>query len=117
MSEHLSFDWAIDIIGMCEPIRCHQGGMWFGRNQNFADATFVDYGAADAFAVAAKALPDLVKALRNLEEANDKLAALRSQEMYVAMLDAGQEFALADLQDARNEAKRVLAAVGGSREP
>lgn len=55
--------------------------------------------------------PALVKALRNLEEANDKLAALRSQEMYLAMLDAGQEFALADLQDARNEAKRVLCAV------
>jgi hypothetical protein len=36
--------------------------MWFGHNHNFADATFVDYGAADAFAVAAKALPALVAA-------------------------------------------------------
>jgi hypothetical protein len=62
VSDHRTLEWAIDIIGMCEPIRCHQGGMWFGRNQNFADATFVDYGAADAFAVAAKSLPDLVAA-------------------------------------------------------
>jgi hypothetical protein len=63
MSDHRTLDWAVDIIGMCEPIRCHQGGMWFGRNNNFADATFVDYGAADAFAVAAKTLPGFVKAL------------------------------------------------------
>lgn len=69
MTDHRSLDWAIDILGMCEPIRCHQGGMWFGRNHNFADATFVDYGAADAFAVAAKALPDLVNALKVAREA------------------------------------------------
>ena len=61
--DHRSLEWAADIIGMCEPIRCVQGGMWFNRNYNFADATFVDYGAADAFAVAAKALPSFVKAL------------------------------------------------------
>lgn len=106
--DHRTLEWAVEIIGMCEPIRCIQGGMWFGRNHNMADATFVDYGAADAFAVAAKALPGLVKALKRLEEANDKLAGLRTQEMYLAMLDAGQEFVLADLQDARNEAKRIL---------
>lgn len=56
----------------------------------------------------------LVKALRDLEEANDRLAALRTQEMYLAMLDAGQEFVLADLQDARNAANRLLASVSGS---
>jgi hypothetical protein len=67
MTDHRSLDWAIEIIGMCEPIRCVQGGIWFGRNNNFADAAFVDYGAADAFAVAGKALPDLVKALREAE--------------------------------------------------
>lgn len=66
MSDHRTVEWAIDIIGMCEPIRCHQGGMWFGRNQNFADATFVDYSAADAFAVAAKVLPTLVDALSRI---------------------------------------------------
>lgn len=55
--DHRTLEWAAEIIGMCEPIRCVQGGMWFGRNHNMADATFVDYGAADAFAVAAKALP------------------------------------------------------------
>ena len=65
--DHRTLDWAIDIISMCEPIRCVQGGMWFSRNHNYADATFADYGAADAFAVAAKALPDLVKALREAE--------------------------------------------------
>lgn len=65
--DHRTIDWAVNIIGMCEPIRCVQGGMWFGRNHNFADATFVDYGAADAFAVAAKALPELVNALREAE--------------------------------------------------
>lgn len=64
--DHRSLDWAVEIIGMCEPIRCVQGGMWFGRNHNFADATFVDYGAADAFAVAAKALPGLVDALQRI---------------------------------------------------
>lgn len=59
----------------------------------------------------------LVAALERLEEANDKLAGLRTQEQYLAMLDAGQEFALADLQDARNEAKALLAAVGGHQVP
>jgi hypothetical protein len=63
MNDHRTVEWAIDILGMCEPIRCHQGGMWFGRNQNFADATFVDYGAADAFAVAARELPKMAKSL------------------------------------------------------
>jgi hypothetical protein len=64
--DHRTLDWAVEIIGMCEPIRCVQGGMWFGRNHNFADATFVDYGAADAFAVAAKTFPALVKALEQI---------------------------------------------------
>lgn len=71
MSDHRTVEWAIDIIGMCEPIRCHQGGMWFGHNHNFADATFVDYGAADAFALAAKALPELVRALKEITELED----------------------------------------------
>lgn len=57
---------AIDILDMCRPIRCDQGGFWFGRNHNFADATFVDYGAADAFATAAEVLPILVKALTEI---------------------------------------------------
>jgi hypothetical protein len=82
--DHRSLDWAVEIIGMCEPIRCHQGGMWFGRNHNFADATFVDYGAADAFAVAAKALPGLVKAL---EQA--KTAMLRTRTASIAGCNEG----------------------------
>lgn len=73
MTDHRTLEWAIDILSMCKPIRCDQGGMWFGRNHNFADATFVDYGAADAFAVAAKALPDLVKTLQDIIAAWDVL--------------------------------------------
>lgn len=56
----------IEIIEMCLPIRDSQGGMWFGRNHNFADATFVDYGACRAFATAARSLPGLVKALEDV---------------------------------------------------
>ena len=69
--DHRTLDWAVDIIGMCDPIRCIQGGMWFGHNHNLADATFVDYGAADAFAVAANALPILLKALQLQEKAEE----------------------------------------------
>lgn len=58
----------------------------------------------------------LVAALRRLEDANDKLASLRTQEQYLVMLDAGQEFALADLQDARNEAKQLLAVVSPAKD-
>lgn len=109
-NDHRTLEWAVDIIGMCAPIRCHQGGMWFGRNHNFADATFVDYGAADAFAVAAKALPDLVKALK-LQEAADE-ARLNCEEC------GGEEspelcpvcFPLYD--DARIARRLILAAVG-----
>lgn len=53
----------IEILAMCEPIRDHQGGIWFGRNNNMADATFVDYGACRAFARAARDLPKIVAAL------------------------------------------------------
>lgn len=47
---------AIEILKMCEPISDIQGSIWFGKNDNFADATFTDYGACRAFAVAARAL-------------------------------------------------------------
>jgi hypothetical protein len=68
MTDHRTIEWAVEIISMCEPIRCVQGGMWFGRNHNCADATFVDYGAADAFAVAARELPRLVELVRIARE-------------------------------------------------
>jgi hypothetical protein len=84
MTDHRTIEWAVDIIGMCQPIRCYQGGMWFGSNQNFADATFVDYGAADAFALAAKKLPALVKAL---EQA--KAAMLRTRTASIAGCEEG----------------------------
>lgn len=54
---------ALEIAAMCNPIRCYEGALWFGRNQNFADATFVDHGAARAFVNIVNAAPDLVKAL------------------------------------------------------
>jgi len=98
VSDHRTLDWAIDIIGMCEPIRCHQGGMWFGRNHNFADATFVDYGAADAFAVAARSFPALVNALKGIAE-----------------FSSGEDTtlgALSRLASIRNTALNVLAHVG-----
>lgn len=90
MSEHLSLDWAVEIIGMCEPIRCHQGGMWFSRNHNFADAAFIDYGAANAFAVAAKALPELVRALKEIEDlgANGVTAARLGNIAHAALIAA-----------------------------
>ena len=83
MAGHRTVKWAIEILDMCKPIRCNQGGLWFGHNQNFADATFVDYGAADAFVVAAKALPDLVA--RNDALAKALETALRQWVMYADM--------------------------------
>lgn len=100
-ADHRTLDWAVEIIGMCEPIRCHQGGMWFGHNHNFADATFVDYGAADAFAVAAKALPVLVRALKDVTDAN--------REFRATMPD---DWEGDPLQDACDEADRLLGVVG-----
>lgn len=88
--DHRSLEWAVDIIGMCEPIRCNQGGMWFGRNHNMADATFVDYGAADAFAVAAKALPDLVKAIKDVGEVLEKDSLSRPERIQDALQIIGR---------------------------
>lgn len=53
----------------------------------------------------------LRKALENLENANDELCRLRTSEMYLAMLNAGQQDALMALDDARLEARKVLAAL------
>lgn len=49
-------DYALQIlsIGMGrDGVRHYEdsGGLWFGRNQGFADATFVDWGLARAVAV------------------------------------------------------------------
>lgn len=59
---------AQELISMCYPIRSRQGSMWFGRNQNFADARFTDYGVCGAFTTAAQALP-LAIAVTELVEA------------------------------------------------
>jgi hypothetical protein len=78
-------DWeiadAIEILSMCEPICDIQGGMWFSRNHNLADATFVDYGACRAFARAARALPHLVDERASLLAKNaDLIKALEEIE-------------------------------------
>lgn len=59
--------YAAEIISICGPIRDYQGGMWFGHNHNFADATFVDYGACRAFAVAARMLAPHLARIAELE--------------------------------------------------
>lgn len=69
------------IIDMCLPIRDHGGGMWFGRNQNMADATFVDHGACRAFATAARALPELLKVVTELANAGQPEATSRLRQM------------------------------------
>jgi hypothetical protein len=76
---HLSEELAdaIEIISMCLPISDIQGGMWFGRNHNMADATFADYGACRAFAVAARALPNLVKLNMEWAKALEAVAAAK----------------------------------------
>ena len=63
---------AQEIISMCYPIHSDQGGMWFGSNQNFADARFTDYGVCRAFTTAAQALP-LAIAVTELVEALERV--------------------------------------------
>ncbi len=88
---------AIEIISMCEPIEEVQGDMWFGRNNNFADATFVDYGACRAFAVAARALPILVKRETALVKALQQIANGEFDYLKDAMNAAGN--ALSSIKD------------------
>lgn len=52
---------------------------------------------------------DLVQALEQLERASDVIASLRSHEMYLAMIDAGQQVALEALDAARRKAREILA--------
>lgn len=62
---------AIEIISICAPIYDDQGGMWFSRNRNIADARFVDYGACRSFAIAARALPHLKEELKRTARNRD----------------------------------------------
>jgi len=77
---------AIEIISMCFPIRDIQGGMWFGHNHNFADATFVDYGVCRAFAVAARALAIQTTRIQELES---ELASCRECRANLDCLSRG----------------------------
>ena len=62
-----TLDDELEILSMCFPIRDVSGGLWFGRNNNFPDATFQDWGAGRAFARAAKEFPRLLAALREID--------------------------------------------------
>lgn len=110
--DHRSLDWAADIIGMCEPIRCYQGGMWFNRNHNFADATFVDYGAADAFAVAAKAFPGMLAALRDARAA---IAALSMDSLGFASAENGEQIHWPIRDELLHRIDTVLGDVGSAK--
>jgi hypothetical protein len=70
----------LEIAAMCNPIRNWDGCLWFGRNENFADATFVDHGAATAFINIVKAAPDLVAEIDRLKKA---LAAAESRALSI----------------------------------
>ena len=76
-------------------------------------AWFADY---DAIALAIQAAfaereARLVGALRNLENANDRVCGARPQKVYDAMIAAGMTDALTELDDARREARATLAAL------
>ncbi|MCK1543332.1 hypothetical protein IVB12_15560 [Bradyrhizobium sp. 179] len=54
--------------------------------------------------------PSMREALRRLEEANEQLAAKRTDEQYQSMINAGQEPELDALDEARRNARSILAA-------
>lgn len=55
-------------------------------------------------------LDEALPALRKLELACDTLANIRTSEQYLSMIDAGQAWALEALDEARREARALLAA-------
>lgn len=60
----------------------------------------------------------LVKALAELEDACERVAANRTSKVYLAAIDAGQSTDdLAGLDNARHAARAILGAVGGSKQP
>lgn len=90
-----------DVGKLCEELQ----GVWEFIDHLPMDATQHHLNTIDA-AVARIAV--LEKALERLEAACDTVAGLRTQEMYLAMIDAGQEDALSDLGDARQAARALL---------
>lgn len=72
-----------------------------------ADARLIaaaPYLAADNIALQAE-VERLRKALSRLEDANDAVAGQRTREMYLAMIEAGQDDILDDLDEARRNAR------------
>ncbi|NOV28050.1 hypothetical protein E5S69_31685 [Cupriavidus necator] len=61
-----------------------------------------------ALLAAQPAAPAAISALRRLENANDALCRLRTQEQYLSMMDGGQQPALEELDEARRQARDVL---------
>lgn len=64
--------------------------------------------AADTIEAQARRIEALEGALRGLEQANDTVAAGRTQAVYLAMIDSGQSDALAELDFARRDARALL---------
>lgn len=63
--------------------------------------------------MAAESHEALVKALRDLEDACERIAANRTRKVYLAMIDAGQSTDdLIELDAARLSARTLLGAVG-----
>lgn len=63
---------------------------------------------------ACNAHDDLVKALLDLEKANDEICRLRTHEQYLSMINGGQQDALIALDNARFAARAVLAKAGAA---
>ncbi|WNC91063.1 hypothetical protein RI103_06845 [Paraburkholderia sp. FT54] len=64
--------------------------------------------AASPAAPAQSAEPVALTALRQLEDACDKIASLRTREQYLSMIDGGQQDALIELDNARMFARNAL---------
>jgi hypothetical protein len=86
-----------------------------GLYQSSRDSTSADVHSIwkdmCAFAPAAPAQsaePVALTALRQLEDACDKIATLRTREQYLSMIDGGQQDALIELDNARMLARNAL---------
>lgn len=71
---------------------------------------------ASAFEEVERERDEAREALSRMEDCSQQLAATRSHEIYVAMIDGGQAQALLDLDNARRNARQVIAALK-SEEP
>ena len=113
---------AIEIVSMMTPVRSYDGtgGLWFGSNQNMADATFEDWGAARATSIILNAVQE--RTLSDHRGCHDEINLLRQvakevieqaireahaeREQRLSKLE--EEYAkLAEEQNAKTEKSRV----------